>query len=232
MKSFALGLVLFVSSCATGFPAPPALTDANSGIVIAISLSPPLSPLGAFDRAPEVVYFLREGAEQPVLEDIIVSRYVRDGRFYALGIEPGVYVPIACAYNVRASMESLNQRTEQLGFALPGKTSYTTFFSKEMAAAARANASSGELFVMGTYKVNMSLNFKDADEFQKSNRNLLSPDVEDFSVSSYLSGNYLYAGSPRDTVLLPAQKAELLKQIGLDLAGSEWTRLQTRGTGL
>lgn len=178
------------------------------------------------------MYFLREGREQPVLEDVIVSRYARSGRFYALGIEPGNYVPIACAYNVSASMDSLNSQTEQLGFALPGKTSYTTFFSKEMANAARATAQPGELFVMGSYRVNMSLNFKDADEFQKSNRNMLSPDVEDFSIGSYLSGKYLYAGSPRDIVLLPGEKAALIKQIQQDLAGTEWTTLQTRGTGL
>ncbi len=229
----ALPVFAVLLGCATAFPAPPALGEASSGIAIAVSLSPPVSPLGAFDRSPEIVYFVRDyGQERFAFEDVVVSRYSRGGRFYALGIEPGVYLPIACAYQVSADLDSLNSKTEKAGFALPGKSSYTTFFSRSMANAARASVEPGQLFVMGAYQVDMSLNFARADEFQKNNQSMLAPDLEDFSIRSYLSGKFLYTGTPRDTLLLPAEKALLLREITRDLAGTEWTRFEVRASGL
>ncbi len=221
----------WIAACVTGFPPPPPLGEADSGIVIAISLSPPVSLFGAFDRSPEVVYFVRdEGQEQFSLENVIVSRYRKDGRFYALGIEPGVYLPIACSYTVQASMNSVNDRTAKLGFALPDTTSYTTFFSRSMAESARARVSPGELFIMGRYEVDMSLNFSSADQFQKANHALIAPGIEEFSAASYLKGAYIYTGTPRDSPLLPADREELLKRVAQDLAGTEWTRLNAHDT--
>jgi hypothetical protein len=128
--------------------------------------------------------------------------------------------------------ENLNSRTEKLGLALPGRTTYTTFFTRAMAHAARARVEPEQLFIMGSYAVEISLDFSRADEFQKSNQYMLAPELENFSAASCLSGQYLYAGSPRDDLLLPAQKAVLLGNVRKDLAGSEWTRLEVREWGL
>lgn len=231
-----LGLPLVFAAlfgCATAFPAPPALGEASSGIVISVSLSPPVSPLGAFDRPPQLVYFVRDsGQERFTLEDVIVSRYRRGDRFYALGIEPGTYLPIACAYQMSSDLDSLNSKTEKLGFSLPGKTSYTTFFSGAMARAARARVEPGQLFIMGSYQVDMSLDFSRADEFQKNNQYMLAPELADFSVRSYLSGKFLYAGTPRDTLLLAVERAALVKAVSQDLTDTEWTRFEVRASGM
>lgn len=101
----AASTALMVGACAVtdSRPTVPAMSDPDrAGLVIEISLKPPLS---VFGNAPlDTVYFAKiDNADGPLQEHVIPSSFIRNGRAYLLNVEPGTYVAVAGSYQAEKS---------------------------------------------------------------------------------------------------------------------------------
>ncbi|MBX7059299.1 MAG: hypothetical protein K1X75_14635 [Leptospirales bacterium] len=212
-------------NCATPIGLPPRESGATGALVIAITVSPPFSPLGVLDRTCDSVYFVRDSDDVPRPEDYFQSRFRRQNRFYTPDLLPGAYLPAGCSYDVAADLSDINRHAERYGISLPSTSSYTTYFSRTMSEKARVIVQPGKIALMGSFVVDMSLDFDAADEFQQANRQMLTPDLARFGIGSYANMKFLYRGTPRDTeeeATAHERQENFQRGVAADLAGTHW----------
>jgi hypothetical protein len=225
MKRLFVLSLFFVAGCAS-MPVPK-MTDPQAS-VIGIQVET-RAPVGVFSHKPDAAYFVKIDGEGDVVQNqLIPSNFAKDGRIYLLNAKPGTYAAVAV---FRSQAGAPFGSAPQPGISVSlrvGKTGYTTYFSKELIEATKANVAAGEIAFMGSYVVKQSVGLADAEPIQNHYANLLSPGSARSGIGNLLSGDYHYRGGASEVKRDENTRKEFTKNARDDLAEGGWGSLATK----
>jgi len=154
------------------------------------------------------VYFARIDGEDGLLQQNIArSNYVKDGRAYLLNARPGTYVVVGA-------------------FFLPpmqaARSTYTTYFSKELVEQSKVTIQENDFIFMGRYVVDTSVGLDGADEVQTHYKNVVAPGEATGVFAMSFAGAIHYRGALRERKSDEQTRSEFFQKAKDDLAGSGW----------
>ncbi len=202
-------LVIFLSGCATTQPIPERSQPQSSGFGIEVSLK---SPMGIFSSKPDQVYFVKiDGGGILLQQEIISSNYSKDGRAYLLNALPGTYVAVAAFFfSYQLAPGGQNNKT------------FTTYFSKELVELTKVTVRANDFIFMGSYVVDQSRGFDEADGVQVHYKNVIAPFATTSTILMVLSGDEHYRGTLIERKNDELSRNEFFQRAKEDLAGSAW----------
>jgi len=209
---------IFLGGCAT-VPVPQLTRPESSGLGIVLTLQ---APVAIFTAKPDVIYFARVDNEDGLLQQAIFpSNYAKDDRFYLLNLRPGTYVAVA-AFFARAGASPAPARPG-LSVSAPGRTGYTTFFSKEFVEHTRVKVTEKDFAFMGSYVTDQSVGLGGADPVQIHYASVISPGAAQSGfLGSLLSGDFNYRGTALEAKKDEDSRSAFFTNARKDLAESDW----------
>ena len=222
-KIYVVALTTFaLAGCATIPPPRPYASD-SAAIGISIKLR---APIRMFSSNADMVYFIKIDEEGDLYnqERFIRSNYLKDGQVYFLNVEPGRYAAVAC-YQIK-SVTRMNPYTGQMS----GRTEseYTTFFPEELIKLTEVLVEAGTIKFMGTYVVDQTLDFQEADNTQLYYFQLIAPGAYFGPTTTMLlsmitgHGKYYYAGSLHEEHCDKEDEIEFLTSALEHFKNSDW----------
>jgi hypothetical protein len=194
-KMLVLFIIVELVGCAA-IPPPKPQEPQSAAIGISIKLR---APIRIFSSNADMVYFIKIDEEGDLYNQdrFIRSNYLKDGQVYFLNVEPGRYAAVAC-YQIK-SVPKMNPYTGHMS----GRTEseYTTFFPEELIKLTEVSVEAGTIKFMGTYVVDQTVGFQEADNAQLHYFQLIAPGAYFGPVTTLLlsmlsgHGDYYYAGS-------------------------------------
>lgn len=193
-KILALFIMVELAGCAT--IQPPRPQDPQSAAIgISVKLR---APITIFSSSADMIYFIKIDEEGGLYnqERFIRSNYLKDGQIYFLNVEPGRYAAVAC-YQIK-NVPKMNPYTGHMN----GRTEseYTTFFPEDLIKLTEVIVEAGTIKFMGTYVVDQTVGFQEADNAQLHYFQLIAPGAYFGPVTTVLlsmlsgHGDYYYAG--------------------------------------
>lgn len=213
-------IAITVGGCATPQPIPDLSQPQSSGLGIDVTLR---APVGIFSNSPTQIYFAKTDGEGGILQQSIIrSNYVKDGRAYLLNAQPGTYVAVAAFFS-RGPVPAAPLSPGVSVSVGMGRTSYTTYFSKELIEQTRVVLGANDFVFMGSYVVGQSVGLAGADAVQTHYQNVIAPDATTGGLLHLMGGDYHYRGTLIDRKSDEHTRNEFVRNAKEDLAGSGWT---------
>jgi hypothetical protein len=218
---FARGiLIAILNACSTPQPIPNLLQPQSSGLGIEMTLR---TPLRIFSNSPSEVYFAKIDGEGGVLQESVVhSNFTKNERAYLLNAQPGTYVAVA-AYCFRAPNPfQVPPLSSGAASRSKGKTSFTTYFSKELIDKTRVTIGTNDFAFMGSYVVDQSIGFTGADTVQIHYQKVIAPGALTGGLYYMMGGDFHYLGTLNEGKNDEHARNEFIRNAREDLAGSGW----------
>jgi len=221
-KILVLFIIVELVGCAA-IPPPKPQEPQSAAIGISVQLR---APIRIFSSNADMVYFIKIDEEGDLYnqERFIRSNYLKDGQVYFLNVEPGRYAAVAC-YQIK-SVTRMNPYTGQMS----GRTEseYTTFFPEELIKLTEVSVKAGTIKFMGTYVVDQTAGFREADNAQLHYFQLIAPGAYFGPTTTLLlsmlsgHGDYYYTGSLHEKHCAKQDEIEFLANALEHFEGSEW----------
>jgi hypothetical protein len=221
-NKYAFPLVFLISGCAS-MPVPKMDDPETSVIGIPVEIQ---APIGIISNKAERIFFVKiEGGDDVTQNQAIPSNFAVDGRIYLLNAKPGKYAAVA-AFRSQGVLPFAPAPQPGVSASLSvGKTSYTTYFSKELIDATKVDVGSGEVAFMGSYVVKTSSGLNDAEPIQSHYADLVAPGSSKSGIGHLFSGDYHYRGAVLEAKRDDSARTEFLRKAKDDLADGGWDQI-------
>lgn len=224
-----LVIVILSGACRSVPPVDPK-EDGGTAIGISIKVSPTFSPFGLFDRSFQKVYFVRVENEKLMSSaGVLLSTWTKGERAYILNSAPGEYVAVAGSYTVTHQGTTTTSQSGNASVSTTtggGTSAYIVFFPEAMLKASRTGVGTGELKIMGDFKLKMSTDLSKADDAQKHYINLIAPGALNKSGFMKIFGrSHEYLAIPIKTETDAAAKNKVRQDAKADFAETKWLKI-------